>query len=383
MSKNFKSIGHIASRSINIGDGAVHYVLDDVLFSNQNFNVTKIDSLDYRGLKESELDEDFFNNYDLTVIGGGGMIDGGKSHTKSGIAFPVSPEDVVSTKNKFAIVGIGHNLFQNQEFHNKNALINLIKSFEKRQFPFYVRNDGSLLRLKEELNDELSNVEEILDPGFFIGKNLKNTKSDKKVTIGIQLANDNLDKRLAYKNNSFSKFSYKKNNENTFIDIVSNLIEKINTQLDCNFLFLPHISKDIELSGKVINSLNNETARKKAFISRTYHPDNVLSFFQQYKECNFNIVMRGHGAICSTGMEIPTLALSTHNKVEGFMNEMDLNDYSLRLNNFDINYVSDFVLQNINSDELFSNQLKNKKQILEQDFFDKINKVKNLIEDSK
>ena len=32
MSKNFKSIGHIASRSINIGDGAVHYVLDEVLF---------------------------------------------------------------------------------------------------------------------------------------------------------------------------------------------------------------------------------------------------------------------------------------------------------------------------------------------------------------
>ena len=87
MSKNFKSIGHIASRSINIGDGAVHYVLDEVLFSNQNFNVTKIDSLDYRGLKESELDENFFNNYDLTVIGGGGMIDEGKSHTKSGIAF--------------------------------------------------------------------------------------------------------------------------------------------------------------------------------------------------------------------------------------------------------------------------------------------------------
>ena len=90
-------------------------------------------------------------------------------------------------------------------------------------------------------------------------------------------------------------------------------MKKINTQIDCNFLFLPHISKDIELSGKVINSLNNETARKKAFIFRTYHPDNVLSFFQQYKECSFNIVMRGHGAICSTGMEIPTLALSTHN----------------------------------------------------------------------
>ena len=85
MSKNFKSIGHIASRSINIGDGAACIgVLDEVLFGNQNFNVTKIDSLDYRGLKESELDEDFFNNYDLTVIGGGGMIDG-ESHTKSGI----------------------------------------------------------------------------------------------------------------------------------------------------------------------------------------------------------------------------------------------------------------------------------------------------------
>ena len=67
-------------------------------------------------------------------------------------------------------------------------------------------------------------------------------------------------------------------------------------------------------------------------------------------------------------MEIPTLALSTHNKVEGFMNEMDLNDYSLRLNNFDIDYVSDFVLQNINSDELFSNQLKNKNKFLNKIF---------------
>ena len=134
MIKNIKSIAHIASRSINIGDGAVHYVLDDALFNDKNFNVTKIDSLDYRGLKESELDEGYFSNYDLTVIGGGGMIDGGKSHTKSGIAFPVSPEDIVSTKNKFAIVGIGHNLFQNQEFHNKSALINLVKSFEKREF---------------------------------------------------------------------------------------------------------------------------------------------------------------------------------------------------------------------------------------------------------
>ena len=54
-----------------------YYVLDEVLFSNQNFNVTKMIH-DYRGLKESELDENFFNNYDLTVIGGGGMIDGGK-----------------------------------------------------------------------------------------------------------------------------------------------------------------------------------------------------------------------------------------------------------------------------------------------------------------
>ena len=45
--------------------------------------------------------------------------------------------------------------------------------------------------------------------------------------------------------------------------------------------------------------------------------------------------------------------------------------------------VSDFVLQNINNDEMFYNQLKNKKEILEQDFFDKINKIKNLIEETK
>ena len=33
MIKNIKSIAHIASRSINIGDGAVHYVLDDVIWN--------------------------------------------------------------------------------------------------------------------------------------------------------------------------------------------------------------------------------------------------------------------------------------------------------------------------------------------------------------
>ena len=52
--------------------------------------------------------------------------------TKSGIAFPVSPEDIVSMT--ILPVGIGHNLFQNQEFHNKNALINLIKSLKNSSF---------------------------------------------------------------------------------------------------------------------------------------------------------------------------------------------------------------------------------------------------------
>lgn len=49
-------------------------------------------------------------------------------------------------------------------------------------------------------------------------------------------------------------------------------------------------------------------------------------FFDAYKKASVVIGMRGHSVICGVGLNTPTIALSSHSKVKGFMNMVGLSD---------------------------------------------------------
>jgi len=53
------------------------------------------------------------------------------------------------------------------------------------------------------------------------------------------------------------------------------------------------------------------------------------NFFSIYDQCDLAIGMRGHAAICSVGLNTPFISINTHEKVKGFMDEMQLAEYGL------------------------------------------------------
>ena len=312
-------IVHIASHNINVGDGAIsagiHGVASAILGTEVNF--IAMDIVDYIGSPTPEAINS--KKPDLVIIGGGGTIDGHKSRTKSGTAFQMSPSELSEINAPITFVGLGHNVFRDQEVYNMDVLEDFILYLKSENIPFSVRKDGSKKRLSSVLSASvIEHIQEVPDPGFFVpvgaklndGKRIPHISPLAKNVIIFQIAGDVLDNRIGKDHEEF--FEHTK-------DLLKELVN-----FDSQTYVVMPIHTYADLYPQLYISANMHPFFKRVKLSSTgiYHPMFARQFFKVYAQASVVIGMRGHSVICGAGLDRPTIAISTHDKVSGFMQEI-------------------------------------------------------------
>ena len=325
-------IAHFASHNINIGDGAItvgiRNILSELYSSHVDFINLDIVDFTYKGTHISAKDINQFKP-DLVLVGGGGTIDGHQARNLTGTAFMMPPEEMLKTKARFAFVALGHNAFQDQEFFNKEVLSDFIDFCSVNDYPFSVRMDRSFERMEQLLNRDLGKlISRVPDPGFFVvadeDANMYYTPWERKRVI-IQIAFDAYTNRFG---EGKDHLNWEKNIDR-FIGIMGRAVSSLIREQNLDILLSSHTLDDLAASVMIANQLDERLRRIFVHTTPVAHPVFASMFFRAYADANLAIGMRGHSVICPIGLGTPTVAISTHDKVSGFMDEIDCGEWSL------------------------------------------------------
>jgi polysaccharide pyruvyl transferase WcaK-like protein len=90
-----------------------------------------------------------------------------------------------------------------------------------------------------------------------------------------------------------------------------------------------HTYDDLTVPIYIADRIGEHTLREKTRVTGIYHPIFAREFFKTYAIADLVVGMRGHSVICGTGLGTPTIALDTHDKVNGFMVEAGAADWSI------------------------------------------------------
>jgi polysaccharide pyruvyl transferase WcaK-like protein len=273
-------ICHLASYDKNIGDNAAIYNIRQWFTDKANIEWISYDLNNFyeknNNIKASiGILEKLNNSCDAFVIGGGGLIEGGIfNNTDTLWKLPF---------NKQTLEYRGLPKLSNQGISNLLSLID-------KSTLFSVRNDGSYEILK---NVGIVTPFEIPDPGL-IFKTQKNKKT--KIEQGFFQPAMNLTPKI--------NLHRKLNQENM------NFLEKLCIEND--LISMPHTPKDFKFFRNVEN-YHNKDELKGLLLESGYSGS-----LRCYMERDFGVVMRGHGQLISSGLNVPCINLSTQDKVLGF-----------------------------------------------------------------
>ena len=270
---------------------------------------------------------------DLLLVGGGGMLDGGRGDRNAGMGFDLPYDLLLKITVPVVFYAVGFNLFDKQIYWNLDKLRRHIKYVAAQsKMIFSVRNDGSLARLQEVLGDDADGIVEVPDPGMYV----PTTDTDHpeilqgKDNILVQIAGDNPFSRFSAGLWRYVPIVGKRVLRRRLLQQLQYLgkaLQAIAKKNDVNYILCPHLVRDYTVTGKFVDNINkgfsrfnfNSTGIQRG--SRAAH-----SFFDIYKKVSLVIGMRGHSVICGVGLSTPTIALSSHSKVKGFMNAVGLSD---------------------------------------------------------
>jgi len=339
-------VWHIATHTTNIGDGALvqgiqRTMQEDSPVTLKFFNDCLMHYNNYWGSKQYNITlvNRINTESDLLIIGGGGMLDGSRSSGNSGMGFNMPMELLAQIKVPIVFYAVGHNTFTGQFYWNKSKLKSLIEFIDNRKDAiFSVRNDGTRERLFSLIGSSANGVQEIPDPGMYVHcKELSHKNIDNlKTNIIIQLAGDNESARLSSLHWSYVPILGEKvlsrRKRKSLMRIVRTLKE-VSTEQNVHFIICPHLLRDLSITGDFYDLLPKKFRRlffeSSAVLCGT---SNASTFFELYKHADLIIGMRGHSVICGVGLGTPTIALSSHKKVEGFMRSVGLEDRVINMN---------------------------------------------------
>jgi polysaccharide pyruvyl transferase WcaK-like protein len=295
-----------------------------------NLEITNFDILDFNRQTQHLVAEEINKlNPDLIIVGGGGTIDGHKSRVHTGTAFQMTMPEIEKLNAPLAFWGLGHNLFRGQKQYNMDMFEDFVLYCKSNGFPFSVRRDKSKDRLSEVLSaDALDYIQEVPDPGFFVPAEgapyCLSPDTTRNNTI-LQIALDSTKHRFGNDEDVLDNFVL------SVMDIILYLIDQHNSDV----ILALHTILDAQGTNMLRAYFDDHTARNKARmhtrILGTAHPIFANLFFANYMNADMVIGMRGHSVICGTGLGVPTIALSTHDKVTGYMDEIGCSEWTLEL----------------------------------------------------
>lgn len=336
---------HIASHTINVGDGLLNFHLRSRVESHVS---EKIDWVLHDVHRTDVLSDASLQEFDKIIIGGGGGIDGVSNPKTSGMAANIDFDALGSeTLRKTHVVSLGVNLYRGQNLKTKGALSASLASILAAGGSVSLRNDGSLARLaKYGLDDTILNqITEVADPGFFSDRQQEVSRvlNFPKPYVAINLGADNIVRRLAPKldkrgvNRIFGRYF-----DNKFAANIGSRVKKLLPEY--NIVFMPHTLRDLNIYGRLSKKFFSPKDRAKVFCAPIVPPDRWQTLFSVYDNSEFAIAMRGHALIYCLAQRVPVTVIASHPKIDDMAD-----DYGIAKN--DIGSSSPLIIPD---DKLFS-----------------------------
>jgi len=116
-----------------------------------------------------------------------------------------------------------------------------------------------------------------------------------------------------------------------FTKLMANLADHIAEQHGANIFFVPFWGgRDDEYAGKIVAQMRHQ---QQATVVKGVHPPQVLKAL--LGQMDMVVAMRLHSAIFAAGQGVPPLGIAYASKVRGFMQAIDMEQYSIGLEQID------------------------------------------------
>ena len=318
---------HAATHGHNIGDGALVAGLHRVLAEDLGvtLDVTPLDVLDAKlGGRRDMLPRGearrLAERFDLVLVGGGGMIEGGKGNFLSGINFNFHLAAIAESGLPWVFYALGFNQFRRTFFFHRRRLGRLVEIAAAGEHPFSLRNDGSEARLARLLGGSPP-VETVPDPGLWVppGAGHVPEASPERPNLLVQLAGDRSRRRFGLGRRRLLR---------SLAATLASLAEERGVHL----ILAPHLLVDLPLYAELVAALPGRVVRRSCTLSPVLVGSaGAPDFFDRYRRADLVIGMRGHSVICAVGTGTPVLGLASHDKVGGFLADVGLADWTVDL----------------------------------------------------
>lgn len=296
---------HSYCLNYNLGDHALGLGVKALLRSS--LPVELIAETNLQGTRFDDYFIDVVNrNYDLLVIGGGGIIHG--RHWPNGWFWLIDEDKIRQLAIPFVVYGAGYNYFRGEEEIPPRGIEHLRETAARARF-FSVRNDGSLERLYEQTGIE---AREVPDPGFSVGLGRTFQRPLEECYVLIQLAGDKPEHRYG------SAASME-----SFVASMRIVVEQIARTR--TVILAPHVLADVELCNRVAEGI----AAARIWPFGDFAFDRATEAVAYYKYAEFVLAMRGHGQIIPLSFGVPVITLENHDKNRGLMSRLELDGFGV------------------------------------------------------
>mgnify|MGYP003963031409 FL=1 len=315
-------IAHFGAYGINIGDNIalknVRRGIEDSF--THPISWTSINILDFHAQKNNiEFCKSEFKRiskeHDLFIIGGGGLLEGGvyNSGFATGYKLPFTSETLEYLTIPIVVFGVGVNYFRLVDGFTPLGAEE-VKGLIEKSLLFSVRNDGSKEAISSLVGDTSTVIYEVPDPGLLYIKESEDKETIDPEKILFQPAWNGDHRVLAGR----------------FIRDI-NILEISKFVKQNKLPIIPHSPKDYNFSGLPQEQFITSTSEFKSLATL----ENVYNFTDRYSDFSAVIAMRGHGQLISIGANVPSLYLSTQDKVTNFSKKNGFEDYNIDILEYD------------------------------------------------
>lgn len=325
---------HVASFNGNIGDYANHsgfrrcmnqYVDKKATYTNleirefyKSWNIRKFD----------DNFADFANQFDMLIFGGGNFFEMCWDYSSTGTTIDLSEDILRKIKCPILFNGLGiddkNDTVNRDNIEKFGRFLNTVTSSD--QYFVSVRNDGSLKIAEKYFDTSITErISKIPDGGFFVTpKEYEHVEipNNNKV-IGVNLAGDSLKVRFS-ENGENGRITYEQFTEEfaSYINAILGLYK------DVFIIFIPHISKDLEIATKVLSKVKDSHIRTRISfapcLNGTITDGDYI--FDLYRKCDLVIGMRYHSNVCSIAVNTPTIGIVNFLKHKILYDDIGMSD---------------------------------------------------------
>lgn len=315
---------HVSSMSSNVGDRALNHALQsEILRVRPDARFSRMNC--FTSFFDVSIAKKVSAEHDLLLLGGGGLLYcprkffSAERTLPSGFMWNVTMDALNALSIPIACYALGVNSWRGERLSMPDRARPFVKKLIEKSIDFTVRIDGSRELLSAFIGEEIGSSHDCPDPGSHSRASQEDSlrsPSASRQIICLQLAWDKIESRYG-----------KPLNHGQLPNSVLHMINVLNSVLmkrkNCSAVLVPHRKQDTAGCETFVRQIEDR-ASVMPFSDDHAHHGKVMDL---YDRSDVVIGTRGHSVICPIGRCVPTIGISTYDKILGFMTRIGLSDF--------------------------------------------------------